>query len=97
MLESAFVDDLCGVLVCVDEYGLDLLSVQCVNMSGTSALHAAARGGGMNVVRHLVTKACADVNATDTWGNTPLDEARQEGTELSQSPHIPRPCLPIRD
>lgn len=79
MLEVAFADDLQSVLGCIEEYELDLHSVKCVNMSGTSALHAAASGGGLKTARHLVTKACVDVNATDNWGNTPLDEARREG------------------
>ena len=81
MLEVAKADDLPSVLGCVEEYGLDLTSVACVNTSGTSALHAAASGGALRVARHLVTKMCVDVNAKDNWGNTPLDEAQRAGSE----------------
>ena len=81
MLEVAKADDLQSVLGCVEEYGLELTSVQCVNASGSSALHAAASGGALRVARHLVTKVCVDVNATDNWGNTPLDEAQRAGKE----------------
>lgn len=81
MLEVARADDLQSVLGCVEEYGLELTSVQCVNASGSSALHAAASGGALRVARHLVTKVCVDVNATDNWGNTPLDEAQRAGKE----------------
>ena len=81
MLEVAKADDLPSVLGCVEEYGLELNSVACVNASGTSALHAAASGGAQRVARHLVTKVCVDVNATDNWGNTPLDEAQRAGCE----------------
>jgi serine/threonine protein kinase len=81
MLEVAKADDLQSVLGCVEEYGLELTSVQCVNASGSSALHATASGGALRVARHLVTKVCVDVNATDNWGNTPLDEAQRAGKE----------------
>lgn len=81
MLEVAKADDLLSVQGCVEEYGLELTSVACVNTSGTSALHAAASGGATRVARHLVTKVCVDVNATDNWGNTPLDEAQRAGKE----------------
>ena len=81
MLEVAKADDLLSVQGCVEEYGLELTSVACVNTSGTSALHAAASGGATRVARHLVTKVCVDVNATDNWGNTPLDEAQRAGKD----------------
>ena len=44
MLEVAKADDLPSVQGCIEEYGLELNSVACVNASGTSALHAAASG-----------------------------------------------------
>ena len=81
MLEVAKADDLPSVQGCIEEYGLELNSVACVNASGTSALHAAASGGALRTARHLVTKVCVDVNATDNWGYTPLDEAQRAGKE----------------
>ena len=75
LLEMAGVDDVDGVKRAVADHNLDLLHVDCVNATGTSALHAAAANGSMAVIEYLVTEACVDINATDNWGRTPLDEA----------------------
>lgn len=75
LLEMAGVDDVDGVKRAVADHDLDLLHVDCVNATGTSALHAAAANGSMAVIEYLVTEVCVDINATDNWGRTPLDEA----------------------
>lgn len=75
LLEMAGADDVDGVKRAVADHDLDVLHVDCVNASGTSALHAAAANGCSAVTEYLVTEACVDVNATDNWGRTPLDEA----------------------
>ena len=75
LLEMAGVDDVDGVKRAVADHNLDLLHVDCVNATGTSALHAAAANGSMAVIEYLVTEVCVDINATDNWGRTPLDEA----------------------
>ena len=75
LLEMAGANDVDGLKRAVADHDLDLLHVDCVNASGTSALHAAAANGSSAVTEYLVTEACVDVNATDNWGRTPLDEA----------------------
>ena len=40
-----------------------------------TAMHLAASEGLLQVVRFLVNEANADVNPTDRWGGTPLDDA----------------------
>ena len=75
LLEMASADDVEGVKRAVADHDLSLLHVDCVNASGTSALHAAAANGCSAVIEYLVTEVCVNVNATDNWGRTPLDEA----------------------
>eukprot|EP01119_Soliformovum_irregulare_P025616 TRINITY_DN953_c0_g1_i1.p1 TRINITY_DN953_c0_g1~~TRINITY_DN953_c0_g1_i1.p1 ORF type:complete len:819 (-),score=301.90 TRINITY_DN953_c0_g1_i1:59-2515(-) len=48
-----------------------------------AALHIATADGFLNIVQSLVA-AGADVNISDRWGNTPLDEATRHGqTEVA--------------
>ena len=75
MLEHAKVDNLPSFLSCIKENEIDLMSINSRNTSGTTALHVAASNGCMKVLMHLVTEVCVDINATDNWSRTALDEA----------------------
>ena len=59
----------------IKENEIDLMSINSRNTSGTTALHVAASNGCMKVLMHLVTEVCVDINATDNWSRTALDEA----------------------
>ena len=81
MLEHAKVDNLPSFLSCIKENEIDLMSINSRNTSGTTALHVAASNGCMKVLMHLVTEVCVDINATDNWSRTALDEATKAGHE----------------
>ena len=81
MLEHAKVDNLPSFLSCIRENDIDLMSINSRNTSGTTALHVAAANGCMKVLAHLVTEVCVDINASDNWTRTALDEATKAGHE----------------
>jgi ankyrin repeat protein len=77
----ATIDNLMNFLLCIEEYNIDLLSINSRNMSGTSALHVAAGFNSMSVLEYLVTEVCVNINASDNWNRTALDEAMRSGHE----------------
>jgi len=81
MLEHAKMDDLASFLSVATGYDIDLNHVHARNLSGTTALHAAAASNARTVMEYLVTNVCVDVNAEDNWRRTPLDEANTFGHE----------------
>mmetsp|Transcript_19148 Transcript_19148/g.30969 ORF Transcript_19148/g.30969 Transcript_19148/m.30969 type:complete len:468 (-) Transcript_19148:43-1446(-) len=81
MLEHARMDNVTNFLLCIQQYGIDLLSKKSRNMSGSTALHAAGASNAMNILEYLLTEVCVNVNASDNWSRTALDEAMRSGHE----------------
>lgn len=71
---------LCCHLAPLERHDLDELErltllgvdVNAPSVDGTAALHTAASLGSRGVVQYLIDQG-ADVNAVDSWGNTPLN------------------------
>ena len=53
-----------------------------------NALHEAARTGDLDAVNHLITVHMADVNATTSYGDTPLHYATGDGTGVGHVPVV---------
>ena len=54
----------------------------------TYPLHEAARAGDLDAVNHLITVHMADVNATTSYGDTPLHYATGDGTGVGHVPVV---------
>ena len=79
MFEHIKVDNLMNFLLCIEDYNIDLLSINSRNISGSTALHVAAANNSTNVLEYLITEVSVNVNATDNWNRTALDEAMRRG------------------
>lgn len=65
------------------------LDLDAGDYDGRTAMHLAASEGHLDILKQLVKHGLKDINPTDRWGNTPLDDAKrgvfQEVTDYIES------------
>ena len=70
-------------LLCRNNPNIDL---DASDYDGRTALHMAATEGHIGILQFLAKKNLKEINPTDRWGNTPLEDAErgifQEVTEF---------------
>ena len=53
------------------------LNIETGDYDGRTALHLAASEGHRDILEYIIQQGVKNVNPTDRWGNTPLDDAKR--------------------
>lgn len=52
-------------------------NLESSDYDGRTPLHLASSEGHTEILKELIKQGVKDVNPTDRWGNTPLDDAKR--------------------